>query len=213
MTPKKSGAVTEVGEADFVGAGFEEEEAPIGPRLAELRKQHRFSIRKLAQRAGVSPSLISDIERGKVEPSISALKRLSAALGTNLTYFFSQPAKPASRVIKASERTPIGGDDGRAAIEARGVRLELASPEQAEQIEAIYGRYDVGASVGEESLTHEGEEWGIVLSGRLKVWVGDEIHFLDPGDSIWFPSSIPHRMANVADEPTEYVWVDTPKSF
>jgi transcriptional regulator with XRE-family HTH domain len=190
----------------------------IGQRLAELRKEHRYSIRKLALRAKVSASLISDVERGKVEPSISTLKRLSAALGTTLTYFFTEPAKQTGRVVRAGERLVLrrtGDSKGeiRSAIQTSGIRFELASPEQAEGIEAIYGRYDVGASLGEEPVTHEGEEWGMVLRGRLKVWVGDEIHFLDPGDAIWYPSTIPHRMENVADEATEYIWIDTPKSF
>jgi transcriptional regulator with XRE-family HTH domain len=190
----------------------------IGQRLAELRKEHRYSIRKLADRAGVSASLISDVERGKVEPSISTLKRVSDALGTTLTYFFSEPARQAGRVVRAGERVVLHGGENatgevRSAIQTSGIRFELASPEQAEKIEAIFGRYEVGASLGDEPVTHAGEEWGMVLKGRLKVWVGDEIHFLDPGDSIWFPSTTPHRMENVAEEPTEYIWVDTPKSF
>jgi transcriptional regulator with XRE-family HTH domain len=190
----------------------------IGQRLAELRKEHRYSIRKLADRAGVSASLISDVERGKVEPSISTLKRVSDALGTTLTYFFSEPAHNAGRVVRAAERVVLQGAENstgelRSAIQTSGIRFELASPEQAENIEAIFGRYEVGASLGDEPVTHAGEEWGMVLSGRLKVWVGDEIHFLDPGDSIWFPSTTPHRMENVADGPTEYIWIDTPKSF
>ncbi|MBN9623766.1 MAG: cupin domain-containing protein, partial [Actinobacteria bacterium] len=181
----------------------------IGARLAELRKEHRYSIRKLAERAGVSASLISDVERGKVEPSISTLKRLSDALGTTLTFFFSEPAEQTGRVVRAGERVVLrGGEDAtnelRSAIETDGIRFELASPDQTESIEAIFGRYEVGASLGEEWVTHAGEEWGMVLKGRLKVWVGDEIHFLDPGDAIWYPSTTPHRMENVADEPTEY---------
>jgi mannose-6-phosphate isomerase-like protein (cupin superfamily) len=121
-------------------------------------------------------------------------------------------------VVRASERIPVGeggtgSSEARGAIETQGVRFELASPPEAENIEAIFGRYEVGASLGDEPLTHEGEEWGMVLRGRLKVWVGDEIYFLDPGDSIAFPSTMPHRLENVADEPTEYIWVDTPKSF
>ena len=189
----------------------------IGKRLGRLRHEHRYSIRKLAERAGVSASLISDVERGKVEPSISTLKRLSSALGTTLTYFFSDPTQT-GRVVRASERVVLDGPNGaqcemRAAIHTSGIRYELASPEQTEKIEAIFGRYEVGASMGDEPVTHEGEEWGMVLRGRLKVWVGEEIHFLDPGDSIWFPSTIPHRMENVAGETTEYIWIDTPKTF
>src|SRR5689334_13445063 len=140
----------------------------IGERLAELRKEHRYSIRKLAERAGVSASLISDVERDKVEPSISTLKRLSDALGTTLTYFFSEPAEHSGRVVRAGERVVLQGADGanselRSAIQTSGIRFELASPEQAEKIEAIFGRYEVGASLGEEPVTHEGEEWGMVL--------------------------------------------------
>lgn len=188
----------------------------IGERLAELRKEHRYSIRKLAEKAGVSASLVSDVERGKVEPSITTLKRLSDALGTTLTFFFSEPAEERSRVVRAAERVVLRGSDNSSEASSdnrKGVRFELASPEHAEGIEAIYGRYEVGASLGDEPVTHEGEEWGMVLSGRLKVWVGDEIHFLDPGDAIWYPSTTPHRMENVADGPTEYIWIDTPKSF
>ena len=53
----------------------------------------------------------------------------------------------------------------------------------------------------------------MVLAGRLKVAVGSEVYFLNPGDTIWFPSIIPHRMENAADVPTEYIWIDSPKSF
>src|SRR5678816_1496562 len=119
----------------------------IGERLAELRKEHRYSIRKLAEKAGVSASLISDVERGKVEPSISTLKRLSDALGTTLTYFFSEPASQTGRVVRASERVVLN-DLGvpqaelRSAIATSGIRYELASPNETEKIEAIYGRYE-----------------------------------------------------------------------
>jgi len=219
MSPKKA-AVGNGRSANGVERveAIDGEPVSIGRRLADLRKEHHYSIRKLADRAGVSASLISDVERGKVEPSISTLKRLSSALGTTLTYFFTEPAEQTGRVVRAGERLVLRGvkdakGEIRSAIQTDGIRFELASPEQAEGIEAIFGRYEPGASLGDEPVTHEGEEWGMVLSGRLKVWVGDEIHFLDPGDAIWYPSTTPHRMENVADGPTEYIWIDTPKSF
>jgi transcriptional regulator with XRE-family HTH domain len=170
----------------------------IGARLKELRNQYQYSIRGLAGLAGVSASLVSDIEKGKVEPSISTLKRMAAALGTNITYFFSEPTQDKGRVVRAAERTPMGPksylSSSRSGMESSGIRFELASPPESEAIEAIYGRYEVGASTGDEPYTHEGEEWGMVLSGRLKVVLEDQVYFLEPGDSIWFPSTIPHRM-------------------
>ncbi len=193
-------------------------ELGIGARLQRLRKQHRYSLRRLAEDAGVSPSLVSDIERGRVEPSISTLKALSAALGTTLAFFFTETDASTGRVVSGTRRDVIGvegargSEAARGAIDTAGVRFELASPPDSGTIEAIYGRYELGASLG-DAIAHEGEEWGMVLAGRLKVWVGEEIYFLDPGDSIGFPSTIPHRMQNVADVPTEYIWVNTPKLF
>jgi transcriptional regulator with XRE-family HTH domain len=186
-------------------------EPPIAQRLRELRQEHRLTMRGLAELAGVSASLISDVERGRVEPSISVLKRLAGALDTTLIYFFSETGPSQDRVVRKGDRRALGPAAGGSA--GSGINFELASPDSTEKIEAIYGRYDVGASMGEEPVTHEGEEWGMVLAGRLKVWVGDDIYFLDPGDSISFPSTIPHRLANAADEVTEYIWIDTPKTF
>ena len=179
----------------------------IGQRLHELRMQYQYSIRGLAARAGVSASLVSDVEKGKVEPSISTLKRIATALGTNLTYFFSEQTQDKGRVIRSAERTQLSG------MASTGVSFELATPAESEALEAIYGRYEVGASTGDEPYTHEGEEWGMVLSGRLKVVLDDQVYFLEPGDSIWFYSSIPHFMENVAQSVTEYIWINTPKSF
>ncbi|NSX39000.1 cupin domain-containing protein [Pseudarthrobacter oxydans] len=187
-------------------------ENTLGERLHELRTQHRYSIRGLATKAGVSASLVSDVEKGKVEPSISTLNRLAAAMGTTITYFFTPQAQPSGRVVRAADRVPFGGiaDPASDTRPASGTRFELASPTDLRSIDAIYGRYEVGGWFGDEPFTHEGEEWGFVLSGRLKVIVGDEVHFLEPGDSIWFPSTVPHRMENVADTATEYIWIDIP---
>jgi quercetin dioxygenase-like cupin family protein/DNA-binding XRE family transcriptional regulator len=191
----------------------------IGARLRSLRTEHGFSIRALAERAEISSSVISEVERGKTEPSISTLKRLAAALGTSITYFFTTASQANGHVIRAAARKPVSfapatdGHDQRSTIKAQGVHFEVASPDSSEVLEAIYGRYEPGASTGAELYTHEGEEWGMVLSGRFKVTLNDEVHFLDVGDSIWFRSDIPHKIENVAPGVSEYIWIDTPKSF
>jgi transcriptional regulator with XRE-family HTH domain len=192
----------------------------IGTRLRTLRTEHGFSIRALAERAEISSSVISEVERGKTEPSISTLKRLAAALGTSITYFFTTASQANGHVIRAASRKTVAfnypaadGHDQRSAIRAQGVHFEVASPESSDVLEAIYGRYEPGASTGEELYTHEGEEWGMVLSGRFKVTLNNEVHFLDVGDSIWFRSDVPHKIENVAPGVSEYIWIDTPKSF
>lgn len=195
---------------------LDEENIPIGERLATLRRGLGLSIRGLAEKAGISASVISQIERDKTEPSISTLKRLAAALGTEITYFFTVPTRQNGHVIRASQRQTIviGASSGeRSSVKAGGVYFELASPAESDQLEVIMGSYDPGAHTGDEPYVHEGEEWGMVMSGRFKITLGDEIHFLDPGDSIWFRSHIPHHIENVSTGVSEYVWVNTPKSF
>lgn len=177
----------------------------IGERLSSLRRQHHLSIRGLAREAGVSASLISEAERGLVEPSVGVLKRLASVLDVNLTYFFSRPGDSGETVIRHDERSTLE--------ELRGVRYELLGPERARNLEPIYARLAPRAGVADETYQHEGEEWGIVLTGRLKVWVGSEVYVLDPGDSIYFASSVPHRAANPTDEVTEYIWVNSPATY
>ena len=185
------------------------DEHGIAGKLRGLRTQHRFSMRQLAALSGVSTSTISDVERGKVEPSITMLKRLATALDVNLTYFFSEADVDPGWVVRADKRRRI-----RQPVVGRGIEFELLGPEHDSDLEPLFGRYDPGASMGAEAITHDGEEWGIIVRGRLKVWVGDEIFFLDEGDTIWFPSTTPHRMANaLPDQITEYIWVNSKRSF
>ena len=191
------------------GAGVEHDVdsgVSIGGRLRTLRQEHRYSIRKLAQLAGVSPSLISEVERERVEPSISVLKRIATSLDVTLTYFFSEPVATEARVVRRDERRAL-----RESRDGSGITFELLAPPGAEVLEPIYGRYDVGASMG--PVSHDGEEWGMVIRGRLKVSLGDEVYFLNEGDAIQFPSSIPHRIANAHDDVTEYVWINSEQSF
>src|ERR1044071_10473950 len=107
----------------------------IGARLRTLRTEHGFSIRALAERAEISSSVISEVERGKTEPSISTLKRLAAALGTSITYFFTTPSQVNGHVIRATARKEVAlkyhpgtGEetDQRSSIKARGVHFEVA---------------------------------------------------------------------------------------
>ena len=149
-------------------------------------------MRRLAELAGVSPSLISDVERGRVEPSISVLKRLAGALDTTLIYFFSEAVQTQGRVVRArapsSPAQQASGRDHLRAARAGQKRLARADlrPLRGGRDDGRGARHPRGRGVGDGA------------QGRLKVWVGDEIYFLDPGDSISFPSTTPHRLANAA---------------
>ena len=175
------------GQAASDGAGHKVPEPPIAQRLRELRQEHRLTMRGLAELAGVSASLISDVERGRVEPSVSVLKRLAAALDTTLIYFFSEPVRHRTVWCARANRQRARGPERSQRIHGQGDSLRAGVPRQHRDDRGDLRPLRRGGIDGRrEPVTHEGEEWGMVLAGRLKVWVGDDIYFLDPGDSISF---------------------------
>jgi transcriptional regulator with XRE-family HTH domain len=179
----------------------------IGPRLRAQREYLGLSLRELARRIGVSASLISQIERDKVNPSVSTLYALVRELGLGMGDLFStgEPA-PAARAA----RGPAVTADERAVISlASGVTWERLTPAADPSVEFLRVVYDVGSeSCPEDALMrHGGREYGYVASGRLGVQVGFERYELGPGDSISFDSSSPHRLWTVGDEPAEAIWV------
>lgn len=179
----------------------------IGARLKELRQQHGMSIRALAREAGVSASLLSVAERGMVEPSVGVLKKLVGVLDVNLTYFFSRPGSAGELCVRKGERRKLE--------RVKGASYELLGPDD-RMMEPVFARLEPRANSDPKKrvfLQHDGEEWGLVLSGRLKVWVGNEVYLLDPGDTVYFSSTVPHWVANPTDEVTEYIWVNTPATF
>ena len=183
----------------------------VGARLRASRERLGISLRELARRVGVSPSLVSQIELDRVNPSVSTLYALVTELGMTMSDVFGDS--------RATERAPaaVRGKEGLAARpETRrvinldsGVRWERLTPHSDPDVEFLYVVYPVGAeSCPEDALmTHGGKEYGYVSSGTLGVRVGFDEYELGPGDSIGFDSSSPHRLWAVGDEPVHAVWV------
>jgi transcriptional regulator with XRE-family HTH domain len=183
----------------------------VGNRLRMERERLGISLRELARRVGVSPSLVSQIELDRVNPSVSTLYALVTELGMTMSDVFGDS--------RSGERDDFRllDDDGlaerpetRLVISlASGVRWERLTPHSDREVEFLYVVYPVGAaSCPEDALmTHGGKEYGYVSSGTLGVRVGFEEYELGPGGSIAFDSSSPHRLWAVGDEPVHAIWV------
>jgi transcriptional regulator with XRE-family HTH domain len=182
----------------------------IGSRLREQRERQGLSLRELARRIGVSASLISQIERDKVNPSVSTLWSLARELGLNMGDLFDEEDGAGNGRRRDAESTPVVTPDERAVINlASGVVWERLTPERDPSVEFLRVTYDVGSeSCPEDSLvTHGGREYAFVISGRLGVRVGFDEYRLDPGHSITFDATSPHRLWAIGDEPVEALWV------
>jgi transcriptional regulator with XRE-family HTH domain len=201
----------------------------LGSRLRQAREEKNVGLRELARRIGVSASLISQIETGKSEPSVSTLFAIVSELDlpVNEIVFDSSRAKRAGRAQPSStgrESAPPatvrlvgGGPSGspvqrgydRMSIELEsGVGWQRLSPQPDHDVDFLYLRYGAGAeSTPTHSLMrHNGREFGYVLRGRLEVTLGFDKFELGPGDSIVFDCTQPHRFATIGDEPVEAVW-------
>jgi transcriptional regulator with XRE-family HTH domain len=182
----------------------------VGGRLRAERERLGISLRELARRVGVSPSLVSQIELDRVNPSVSTLYALVTELGLTMSDVFGDTAEqPVVRRPSADDGLAERPDTRRVINLASGVRWERLTPHSDREVEFLYVVYPVGAeSCPEDALmTHGGKEYGYVSSGTLGVRVGFEEYELGPGGSIAFDSSSPHRLWTVGGEPVHAVWV------
>jgi transcriptional regulator with XRE-family HTH domain len=182
----------------------------LGARLREARGQRGVSLRSLAKRVGVSPSLVSQVERGTVTPSVGTLYAIVRELDLSMDDLFSEAQRRELDVGDAVGHGPVQPRDSRATIYlASGVRWERLTAERDPILDFQVSTYAVGAeSCPRDALmTHGGREYGYVISGRLELTVGNETYELGPGDAASFSSTTPHRLANLGDEPTETLWV------
>ena len=184
----------------------------LGPRLRAIRIARGVGLRELARRHDLSPSSISQIETGKIRPSVRTLYALASEFGVTVDeiLFDEPPAQDSGAAPAVEPRLLVQRAEDRLAIQlnsgVRWERLMFWGDEDVEFLEAIYE--PGGASSPDESLVrHNGHEFGHVLSGTLRVVVGFDEYILEPGDSITFPSSTPHRLSNDGPETVRAIWV------
>ena len=190
------------------------EPSQIGERLRVARQQSGMTVREIAQRIGVSPSLISQIERDKVTPSVSTLWSLVTVLGLTMGELFAEADAPAAggqrqaSVLPAPSPTTAPGDRAEINLES-GVRWERLTAESDPVVEFLSVVYPPGASSCDEDslLRHGGREYGYVVGGRLGVRIGFDEYELRPGMAVSFDASTPHRLWAIGDQPAEAIWV------
>ena len=184
----------------------------IGRRLAAHRGQRGMRVAELAREVGVTPSLISQIERGMSRPSVSTLFAIAQALDVPVDAFFREPQPPATAGAQPDGPAGPAGTDGpggdgrglyavrrggRAVIDIEGgVRWERLTRSTLDHLDFFELVYEPGAESHPRQYTHPGTEMVLVMSGCLEITIGFERYLLEPGDSIDFPSSMPHRYVN-----------------
>ena len=178
----------------------------IGERIRELREQKGLSLRKLAEMAKVSASLISQIETGRVDPSLSTLRKVALTLDVPLFLLVMEEPWEGTRLVKKKERRQV-------VFPNSGLDYEIIHSDLQKKMGIHIGTLKKGGETSDEPLVHEGEECLIILDGRMKVQIGEEVIRLEPGDSLYFDSSIPHKLSNEDDQDCKFYLIITPPKF
>jgi len=181
-------------------------EVDVGERLRTLRRFRRCTLQTVAERSGLSESFLSQVERGRSNASIASLKRIADALGVSMADLFDADGLPRPRVLRRDERPALQfGILG---------RKSLLTPRPLHHLEVFAGELEVGGSTGAEPYAHgDSEELFIVVSGTVRLELGGEQFELEPGDSIDYRSSTPHRAVNTGQELAEVLWIISPPSY
>lgn len=172
----------------------------IGKKIQHFRKKNDITLKQLADMIHATPSLISQIERGKANPSLSTLKSIADVFKIPIGLLFEYESKSTvSPVIRKNTHKKI--------ITEGNVRYSLLTPGIAD-MEAIIIEFPPEASSGEMMYEHEGYECGYLLKGELTIEIEDTVYVMQPGDSISFESHKRHRMTNRGNVTAVTVWVN-----
>jgi transcriptional regulator with XRE-family HTH domain len=181
-------------------------EVDVGERLRALRGFRRLTLKTVADRSGLSESFLSQVERGRSNASIASLKRIADALGVSMADLFGPDGAPGPSVLRRDERPALQ-------FGILGRKL-LLTPRPLNHLEVFAGELEVGGSTGEQPYAHgDSEELFVVIAGTVQLELGGELFDLEPGDSIDYRSSTPHRVSNTGTERAEVMWIISPPSY
>lgn len=175
----------------------------IAKKIRQLRTMRQLSIRALSKLAGISPSFLSQIERGISGASIATLMQISEALGIAITDLFDTSEPSSHRVLRYEDRPAVKL--------AYGCKKMLLSQRPAQQFEVFVGQFDVGGTAGEKPYAHNNSrELLLVQRGTVEVTLGDETYILEEGDCIEYSTATPHLEKNIGNKPAEVLWIISP---
>ena len=164
----------------------------IGGKIRALRLKKKMGLVELGSHTGLSPALLSKIERGRLFPTLPTLLRIALVFGVGLEYFFAGAReKPLVAVTRKSQRVALPERAG--AREAAAYRFaSLDYPATERRFNCYHSEFLAVAPEKLRPHDHAGVEFIYVIQGKLSVHVAAEEHVLDAGDAIYFDATVPH---------------------
>ncbi len=181
-------------------------EVEIGAGIKLRRQAAHLTLKQLAEKVGCTDAYISQIEHGKVSPSIASLKRIADALQTKIADFFVESIDEDPVVLNPTNRINLSLDRWNARIQS------LVVNHKNKRMHPFFTTIQPGG--GSHGLySHVGEEFGIVLRGVLEIVLDGETYEVKREESFYYNSQLPHSWTNPGKEETIVVWVISPPTF
>lgn len=178
----------------------------LGRSVRDARQERGLTLTALAAEVGLSPSALSQIERGAMNPSIESLRRIAAALDRPVFSLLGAEPAAARVVVRANARRTLQLPESQ-------VVYQLLSPDLQGRLEVLLYEVVVGGVTFEGGMAHPGEECVVILEGQAQLEVAGQAYALEPGDAATFSCGLPHALRNVGAVPVRAISCITPPHF
>jgi transcriptional regulator with XRE-family HTH domain len=176
--------------------------AEVGRRLKDVRREKSMTLKQVADKSGMSPTHISEIERGKTSPTVGALRKIARALGKDTAYFVEDRPLPRISVVKKEDREDLLlQGDGETFLNAKG----LTDGIPAGRVKAVLIDEKKGASMTSDN--RQGEEALIVLHGAVTVALGSGTFELEQGDCLHYSANAEHSFHFTGEGKNRALWI------
>jgi len=178
----------------------------VGERVRAVREKRGLSLRDISQRTDLDEGMLQRIESGDVAPPLGTIIKLAKALEMKMGYLISGEEDRPFTIVRSQDRRVVSRHDSTKG-EQYGYEFESLAPHKRDRhMEPFLVTLDP-AETEEERSTHDGQEFIFVLQGQMEVRLDEEIHVLDPGDAIYYDSTVPHLVKCHGEQPTKILAV------
>ena len=184
------------------GAG----EIKVGERVRQVREQKGLSLEDVSQRTDIDPPYLKQIEKGEVAPPLGIVIKLAKALEMKMGYFISGEENRPYTIVRQKERKLVSRFDSTKG-KYYGYEYQSLAPHKKDRHMEPFLVTLVPSATEEERSSHDGQEFIYVLEGRMEVRLQDEVHILEPGDAIYYDSTVPHLVKCHGPETTRILAV------
>jgi len=178
----------------------------VGERVRHVREQRGLSLQDIVQRTGIKEEMLTRIESGEIAPPLGTIIKLAKALEMKMGFFISGEENSPYTIVRRNDRRVVSRHDSQKG-QQYGYEFESLAPHKKDRhMEPFLVTLDP-AETEEERSTHDGQEFIYVLEGKMEVRLEEEVLVLEPGDAVYYDSTVPHLVKCSGDRSTKILAV------